>query len=44
MNFVAYFIIGLPIGVVLGFKTELRLIGIWIGLLLGSITHVGSIK
>lgn len=35
ITFTAYWIIGLPVGYLLGFYTELGVIGVWIGLFLG---------
>jgi MATE family multidrug resistance protein len=35
MTFVSYWIIGFPISIYLGIYTELKAIGIWIGLLAG---------
>jgi len=40
MNFISYYIIGIPIGVLLGFKTDLQLLGILIGMLIGNLVHV----
>jgi MATE family multidrug resistance protein len=35
ISFISYWVIGFPVGYLLGFKTDLGVIGIWIGLLLG---------
>ena len=40
MNFVSYFVLGIPIGVLLAFKADLELLGIWFGLFFGNIVHV----
>ena len=42
VSFIAYYIIGLPLGILLGFKTNLGLLGVWLGMLLGNITHVST--
>ncbi|MFI5236665.1 MAG: MATE family efflux transporter [Ignavibacteriales bacterium] len=38
ITFIAYWIVGLPIGYILGFNFELGVQGVWIGLLLGLTT------
>jgi len=38
ITFIAYWIVGLPVGYFLGFTLELGVQGIWIGLLLGLTT------
>ena len=40
VNFIAYYIIGIPLAVVLGFKTTLGIIGIWIGMAIGNLLLV----
>ena len=40
MNFVSYFVLGIPIGVILAFKADLELLGIWLGMVFGNIIHV----
>jgi MATE family multidrug resistance protein len=35
ITFVAYWLVGFPISIYLGLKTELKAVGIWIGLLAG---------
>lgn len=40
VSFVGYYIIGLPLGVVIGFKTDLGLFGIWIGMTVAVISQV----
>jgi MATE family multidrug resistance protein len=35
ISFVSYWVIGFPVGYILGFMTSLGVVGIWIGLLLG---------
>ena len=40
VNFVAYYIIGIPLAVVIGFKTHLGVIGIWIGMTIGNFAQV----
>ena len=39
-NFIGYYIIGIPLGAVLGFKTTLGIIGIWIGMTIGNLLIV----
>ncbi|MEY2868926.1 MAG: hypothetical protein RIR01_1391, partial [Bacteroidota bacterium] len=38
ITFVAYWVVGFPVSVYLGFYTSLQAIGIWIGLLAGLTT------
>jgi len=38
ITFVAYWVIALPVGYVLGFDFHLKVVGVWIGLLLGLVT------
>ena len=40
VNFIAYYIIGIPLAIVLGFKTTLGIIGIWIGMAIGNLLLV----
>lgn len=40
VSFIAYYIIALPLGAAIGFKTELGLFGIWIGMLVGNVAQV----
>lgn len=42
INFVAYYIIGIPIGVLLGFKADLKVIGLWSGMVIGNVMQVNS--
>jgi MATE family multidrug resistance protein len=35
ITFVAYWVIGFPISIYLGLETELKAVGVWIGLLAG---------
>lgn len=40
MNFIAYYIIGIPLAIVFGFKTSLGVLGIWIGMAIGNFSQV----
>ena len=40
VSFVSYYIIGLPLGVMLAFKTDLKFTGLWIGMVLASAAQV----
>lgn len=40
MNFVGYYIIGLPLGITLALKVEWGALGLWIGMASGNIVHV----
>ena len=40
VNFIAYYVIGLPVGAVIGFKTDLGVLGIWLGMLAGNVVQV----
>ena len=40
VNFVSYYIIGFPIGVTLAITAGMGALGMWLGLLAGSITQV----
>ena len=40
MTFISYYIIGLPVGILLGFLTSLNILGVWIGMMIGNIFHV----
>ena len=40
VSFVSYYIIGLPLGVTLAFKTDLKLTGLWTGVVLGNALKV----
>ena len=42
VNFIAYYIIGIPIGATLAFKTDLKELGLWIGMLGGNAFQVGN--
>lgn len=35
LNFVAYYVAGIPIGIVLAFRWELGLLGLWVGMTIG---------
>ncbi|KZV48781.1 protein TRANSPARENT TESTA 12-like [Dorcoceras hygrometricum] len=39
INFVCFYLVGLPIGLILGYVTSLQVKGIWIGMLCGVITE-----
>ena len=41
MNFVAYFVIGLPLGITLAIKLDMGALGLWVGMTVGNITQVG---
>uniref|UniRef100_A0A7C9CK05 Protein DETOXIFICATION n=1 Tax=Opuntia streptacantha TaxID=393608 RepID=A0A7C9CK05_OPUST len=43
VNLAAYYIIGLPVGVVLGFKTSLGVAGIWWGIILGVLIQTATL-
>ncbi|KAL3754906.1 hypothetical protein ACJRO7_002054 [Eucalyptus globulus] len=43
VNLTAYYIIGLPIGCVLGFKTSLEVAGIWWGMIIGVILQTATL-
>ena len=40
MNFVGYYIIGLPLGITLAIKVKWGVVGLWIGMAAGNIVHV----
>ena len=40
MNFVGYYIIGLPLGITLAIKVKWGVLGLWIGMAAGNIVHV----
>ena len=42
MNFVGYYIIGLPLGITLAIKVKWGVLGLWIGMAAGNIVHVLS--
>ena len=42
VNFIAYYIIGIPLAVLLGFKTSLSIRGIWIGMAIGNFAQVAT--
>ena len=42
MNFVGYYIIGLPVGITLAIKLGWGVLGIWIGMASGNIVHVSG--
>ena len=39
VTFTAYYVVGLPVGISLALATDLGVVGMWIGLLCGSVTH-----
>jgi MATE family multidrug resistance protein len=41
LNLVGYYVIGIPFGLVLGFKVGLGLIGLWIGLMVALVFVAG---
>ncbi len=41
INFSVFYLVGLPIGVCLALLTDLRTLGMWIGLSVASFTQVG---
>ncbi|KAI6697106.1 hypothetical protein NL676_017225 [Syzygium grande] len=43
VNLTAYYIIGLPIGCVLGFKTSLEVAGIWWGMIIGVVLQTATL-
>ncbi|GMG98878.1 hypothetical protein Nepgr_000718 [Nepenthes gracilis] len=43
VNLAAYYVIGLPIGCVLGFKTSLGVAGIWWGMILGVLLQTAAL-
>jgi MATE family multidrug resistance protein len=42
VNFIAYYVIGIPIGAVLGLKTNLGVIGLWSGMAIGNALQVSK--
>ena len=38
-TFIAFYLVGLPIGISLALATDLGVVGMWVGLLCGSVTH-----
>ena len=42
LNFVAYYVVGFPVGVVLAVVVGMGTLGMWIGLLLGSVLQVSG--
>ena len=40
VNFIAYYVIGIPLAVVLGYKANLSVFGIWIGMAIGNFAQV----
>ena len=43
VNFFAYYVIGIPLAVVIGIKTNLGIIGIWIGMAIGNFAQVSKV-
>ena len=43
MNFIGYYIIGLPVGITLAIKVKWGVLGLWIGMCIGNIVHVSPI-
>ena len=41
VNFITYYVIGIPIGSVLGLKTDLGVLGLWVGMAIGNGIQVG---
>ena len=42
MNFIGYYVIGLPVGITLAIKLGWGVLGVWIGMSSGNIVHVSS--
>jgi multidrug resistance protein, MATE family len=40
MNFIGFYVLGMPIGLALMLKTSLKVFGFWIGIIIGSGTLV----
>ena len=40
VNFIDFYIIGLPLSIILGFKTSLQIYGLWLGILAALATQV----
>ena len=40
MNFIGYYIIGLPLRITLAIKVKWGVLGLWIGMAAGNIVHV----
>lgn len=40
MNFIGFYVLGMPIGLTLMLKTSLRVYGFWVGIIIGSGTLV----
>ncbi len=40
VNFIAYYIVAIPIGALLTFKTDLEVIGLWVGMAIGNALQV----
>ena len=43
MNFIGYYIIGLPLGITLAIKVKWGVLGLWIGMATGNIVHVSHL-
>lgn len=44
MNVIAYYVIGLPVGITLALKANLGAIGLWTGMAMGNVVHVSKGK
>ena len=44
VNFVSYYVVGLPLGIILSLVVGLKAKGLWIGLSVGDFIQVGGIK
>ena len=40
MNFIGYYVIGLPLGITLALKVKWGVLGLWIGMCIGNIVYV----
>ena len=44
MNFITYYVIGIPIGSVLCLKTDLGVMGLWVGMAIGNGIQVSMLS